>query len=99
MEIKRYLPHTIYYRMKAEEDIKQVAKNFNVSPNSINYFAQTLEEGDFVKIQNAIEDVHIVKPLETLSQIAKMHNLTEDQIIKANNLKSKVLFIGQRLRL
>lgn len=99
MEIKRYLPSIIYYRVKAEEDIKKIAKSFNISTQNIKTNNADVEEGDFVEIRNAFENVHIVKPLETLKQIADMHNLEEDYIMKINNLKSKMLFVGQRIRL
>ena len=99
MEIKRYLPNTIFYRIQNGEDTQTVAKKFNVSVHNIKTFDQTVEEGDFVKVENAFENIYIVKPLDTSKQIADIHNLTEEQIINNNNLKSKVLFIGQRLKL
>ena len=99
MEIKRYLPSIIYYRVKAEENINQIAKTFNISTLNVKTNGVDIEEGDFVEIRNAFENVHVVKPLETLKQIADMHNLTEDYIMKINSLKSKILFVGQRIRL
>ncbi len=55
--------------------------------------------GDFalVEFNNGVE--YVVKPLDTLQQIAKKFDVKKEDIIKINNLKSEKLFIGQILKL
>lgn len=96
MEIKRYLPQKILYRVKAEENKKTIAQKFNTS--ILNIKGESFEEGDFVEVVDASENVYVVKPLETLKGISEKLKIPEDELSKLNNLKSKVLFIGQRLR-
>ena len=46
---------------------------------------------------NDNEYVHIVRTGETLFSIARMYNITVDELIRLNNLTSTVIHIGQRL--
>lgn len=42
---------------------------------------------------------YVVKPLDTLTSIANMFNITEQELIKINNLKTARVFVGQLLKL
>lgn len=97
MEIKRYLPKVIYYRVKEGDDKRCIANKFNTSISNV--LADEVSCGDVVKVLNACEKVHIVKPLETLKQIATQYKVDEDRLMNINNLSSKVLFVGQRLKI
>lgn len=100
MEIKRYLPNKIYYRLQHGEDKRAVAEKFNTKLTNVTCLnSNYMSEGDFVVIKNAHQKVHIVKPLETLNEIAKSYGLDEETIINNNQLKTNVLFVGQRLLL
>lgn len=99
MNLKKYIPNNILYRMKKGEDIKDVAGKFNTSLDNIvlksvgEHF-----EGEFVEIKSSNQFSHVVKPLEDLNSIANIYKVSVSHIIEANNLKSKRLFIGQKLR-
>ena len=97
MKFERYIPNDNMYRLKQGETIKQVADKFNTSIDNIEILSSTLE-GDFVKIKKCNHTTHVVKPLETLCDIAKIYGVSETYIIENNNLKTKRLFIGQKLR-
>ena len=59
--------------------------------------SKTLLKGDllYISTQNAL--IYVVKPLENINTIAKKLNVTKEQLIEKNNLKSTNLFIGQKL--
>lgn len=96
MEIKKYLPQKILYRIKCDETQQSIAQKFNTT--IFNIKGDSFEEGDFVTILNASENVYAVKPMETIQDIAKKLGTTEENLIEQNHLKSKSLFVGQRLR-
>lgn len=99
MNLKKYVPNNILYRMKNGEEIKDVANKFNTTIDNI--LLKSVDqhyEGEFVEIINTNQFSHTVKPLEDLNFIAAKYNVTINHIIEANNLKSKRLFIGQKLR-
>lgn len=55
------------------------------------------EEYKIVEIEN--NDIHIVKPLETLVSISKEYSIEVDDLKKINNLDTDRLFIGQILKI
>ena len=98
MEIKKYIPSPIFYRVKPNETIESIASKFNCKTQDIECATSpNICEGAFVKINSSYQNVHIVKPVETLEKIANMYNVKVETIIEKNNLKDKRLFIGQRL--
>ncbi len=96
MEIKKYLPPKILYRIKYNETQQSIAQKFNTT--IFNVKGESFEEGDFVTIFGASENVYAVKPMETLQDIAAKLNTTQEKLMEINHLKSKSLFVGQRLR-
>lgn len=90
-----------HYRVKKGDDLASISKQFNVGINSIlrNNPSIDFYEGEVVKILKQTGIIHIVRPSETLEQIAKKYDTTEQQIIDINNLKNKRLFIGQKLKI
>ncbi len=53
--------------------------------------------GDCVLAVKSHNKLHIVKPCETVSTLAKLYGITEAELIKQNELKTNKLFIGQTL--
>lgn len=43
-------------------------------------------------------NTHIVKPLDTLEKVSQMYNISVNELIEINALKSVKLFIGQILK-
>lgn len=70
--------------------------NENVIRNNKNL---KIYNGEWVKIKVNDFVVHHVKPMQTLSDIAKEHLMDVNKIIQDNNLKSNKLFIGQMLKI
>ena len=56
-----------------------------------------LKEWIKVKVNNYIS--HVVKPAQTIDEIAQMYNQNISDIVEFNNLKSQKLFIGQILKI
>lgn len=88
-----------FYRVKKEDNITSVMNKFDVTATSIirNNPSIDFYEGEVVKILKQNDITHIVKPIETLESIAKIYNTTQDNLCNLNNLKSKRVFIGQKL--
>ena len=89
----------VLYQVKVGDNISTICSQFNVGENNIirNNSNINFYEGEVIKIIRKSNTTHIVKPMETLSQIAQKYNTNIDDIIKANNLSSKRLFVGQVL--
>ena len=51
--------------------------------------------GDYLFINNKVKVSHIVKPFETIDDIAKKYNVDREEILKRNNIKN--IFVGQQL--
>ena len=99
MIFEKYIPEPFYYRIKPNESIVQVADKFNTNLENIECMSVAgLNEGEFLLIKQCNQGTHIVKPLEDISMIAKKYGVTEEHIVKVNNLKSKRLFVGQKIR-
>ena len=99
MVFKKYLPENFIYRPLKDESIEQIATKFNADVNDVEYLSVGEHyEGEFVKIKSGKEHTHIVKPLEDLNSIAQKYNVSAYHIEQCNNLKTRRLFIGQKLR-
>lgn len=98
MKIEKYKPKIFYYRIKATDTKNNLADKFNTKIENIKNYSKNCEDvGDFYLISKINSKTHIVKPLENLNLISKKYNISEEEIIKNNNLKTKTLFIGQKL--
>jgi len=71
---------------------KLTTKILSLANNNIN----NVEEGDYIIIPYRAKAVHIVRPLETLSDIAKKYNVEIEKLKKDNNIKAP-LYIGQQI--
>lgn len=75
-----------------EEDINRIQNNYKRYVDAIvDAVIQTMGSG-------SDSDVHIVKAGDTLWSIAKMHNLTVEQLKKLNGLTNNIISIGQVLK-
>lgn len=73
-------------------------KNCDKKIGSQNYGYEKSHDG-YRRYKTTREDlIHIVKPKENLTKIAKQYNTTVDNLVKLNNLKnSDIIKIGQKL--
>lgn len=55
-------------------------------------------EGDFALVEVINSDLYVVKPLDTIEKIARKLNITANEIITKNDLKTTRLYIGQVLK-
>lgn len=90
----------IIYFVKASDTLSSIANKFCVSvislrrDNNLNN-NEEVEEGDILWIRQKNAFCHIVKPVETLKDIAAQYGVTEEYIKKTNGIES--IFIGQKL--
>ena len=96
--MKLKLCDEFFYRVKDGEDVFQM---FNTSEENLIRNNEKLKfyGGEFVKIKINDYVVHYVKPMQTLSEVAQIYKVNENQIVNDNNLKTNKLFIGQMLKI
>ena len=97
MDIK--LCDEFYY--KIDELSFDFFKSFDTDKQGILRNNETIKfySGEWIKVKVNDYISHVVKPAETLKNIAEKHNISEEEIIKKNNLKTRKLFIGQILKI
>ena len=67
-------------------------QNFDVISES-----KTLLKGQYVVLKQRKYIIHIVKPNQTLQEIASIYNILPESILKNNNLSN--IFVGQQLKI
>lgn len=99
MLVEKYKPEVLFYRIKEGDSKNRIADKFNTEIKNVKCLTEDCEEtGDFYIISNIKSNSHVVKPMESLRSIAEKYKISEEEIIRQNNLKTKQLFIGQKLR-
>lgn len=81
------------------DTLEKIARRYNITPaiiSSCNLNIKEVEEGDMLIIPYKARAIHVVRPLETLKEIADKYATSTDKI-KADNKISAPLFIGQQL--
>jgi LysM repeat protein len=101
----------IVHIVKSGETLSAIASKYGVSVDNIknwnNLSTDKLSIGQKLKInpttqtssKTVTQKMHTVKSGETLSSIANKYNTTVDAIMKANNLKSTKIYVGQKLKI
>lgn len=101
----------IVHIVKSGETLSAIAIKYGVSVENIkkwnNLSSDKLSIGQKLTInpttqtssKTAKQQMHTVKNGETLSSIANKYNTTVDAIMKANNLKSTKIYVGQKLKI
>ncbi len=101
----------IIHIVKSGETLSGIASKYGVSVDNIknwnNLSSDKLSIGQKLTINPTTQSnsnastqkVHIVKSGETLSSIANKYNTTVDAIMKANDLKSTKIYVGQKLKI
>ena len=91
----------IWYRIQKHDNLTTIIERFNTSPNMIVRNNPTVDyyEGEMIKILINPQHTHIVKPMETLDDVANKYDVEVDTLMRLNNLNSKRLFIGQILNI
>ena len=101
----------IVHIVKSGETLSAIASKYGVSVDNIknwnNLSSDKLSIGQKLTINpttksnnnSSTQKMHTVKSGETLSSIANKYNTTVDAIMKANNLKSTKIYVGQKLKI
>ncbi len=92
--LNNFLPFQVV-EVDKEKSIDEIAKLWKISKSQIIYINENLKKGDKVILKNLNVQIHIVKPMEALDDIAKKYNISKEDIMKKNNISK--LFIGQQL--
>ena len=89
----------IIYFVKAGESMSSIADKFKTTIETIirDNDIKEVSEGDILWIRKKNTCIYVVKPLDTLSKVAKSCSVSESHIRKLNDLKTDKLFVGQKL--
>lgn len=105
---QNYTGKTDYYTVKSGDYLGKIAQKFNMSISSLkqlnNLSSNNIRIGQKLKVaagQNntasATKITYIVKSGDVLSKIAAKHGVSTKSILKANNLSSANIWVGQKL--
>ncbi len=91
----------ILQRLTKDDNLINLAQKFNVDICNIIRNNPNIDcyEGEVVKIVLSKVKYHIVKPMQTLEDIAQIYNTTAQNLMLCNKLISKRIFIGQTLKI
>lgn len=87
----------IVYQLTEGETLESVCNDFKVSLNHIKKINQieNASEGDFIFLDYIDLKIHIVKPNQTLQDIAEIYNTTVSRLQEKNNIDK--VFLGQQI--
>ena len=89
------------HKVSAGETLYSIAQSYNTTEYNIKSLNKTdgdLQAGDMLYIGNLDRVLYIVKPADTLSSVAKKHDITETALCAFNSLTAdSPLYIGQRV--
>ena len=99
--MKIVLAKEFLYRVKENDNILDLCMKFNTGKSNIirNNNKIDLYTGEWIKIKVNDYLSHFVKPMETVSKIAKQYNLSIEKLKADNNLKENRLYIGQLIKI
>ena len=99
--MKIVLAKEFLYRVKENDNILDLCMKFNTSKSNIirNNNKIDLYTGGWIKIKVNDYLSHFVKPMETVSKIAKQYNISIEKLKADNNLKENRLYIGQLIKI
>ena len=85
------------YKVEEETDIFQFALNNNSTPAECIFESQNLKKGHYVVVKPRNYIIHIVRPNQTIDDIAKIYNVEPESILKNNNVQT--IFVGEQLKI
>jgi len=97
--MKLHVDKEFYYRVNSTK--QDLFSNYNTCKENVKRNNENIDlyEGEWIKIKQNDYITHIVKPIETLENVAKTYNISPEKIIKDNDLKIHKLYIGQVLKI
>ena len=98
------------YTVKSGDSLYSIARKYNVTVNDLinynNLKSNVLSIGQQIRIPSSTtnagetsSNIYTVKSGDSLYSIARKYNVTVNDLINYNNLKSNVLSIGQQIRI
>lgn len=90
-----------YYKIQVGDSFDSLSLKFNTSKENIlrNNMEIPLYVGEVVVIKQNEFITHFVSPIETIKDISNKYNVDEQKIVEDNDLQTKKLYIGQKLKI
>lgn len=88
----------IIVKVGYQETLSKIAERFNLSVSILVKAngKNEVEEGDYVLVPFKAQAIHIVRPLQSLSDISKIYGVSVEKLKEINNLVAP-LYVGQQL--
>ena len=103
---------TVYYTVKSGDTLSKIADEYNVTVESIareNSISNPniIYVGQVLKIETVRYNVHatgkviyLVKPGDTLSQIAQIYGTTVSELVRINDIQNpNLIYVGEKIRI
>ena len=90
----------VLYTSRIGDSLESIAMHFSVNVESIlrdNPLFSTLYPGCVLLITGIGQKRVVVRPLQTLDEIAKENGVSKQNLMKRNNLTSEKVFVGMPL--
>lgn len=88
----------LFYRVKGGDTLLSVSAKFTIPASVIiadNNLKSEIAEGDILYLRKTEGRVYLVKPSDTISEIAKSFNVKEEEILEKN--KIPYVFAGETI--
>ena len=92
----------LLYTCVEGDTLNSIAEKFNITAEDIirdNPLFSSVYPGCMLWLTDIGRRKIVVKPLQSLYDIASIYNVSVDKLIKLNNLKSTKIFVGMQLKI
>lgn len=92
----------LLYTCVEGDTLNSIAEKFNITTDDIirdNPLFSSVYPGCMLWLTDIGRRKIVVKPLQSLYDIASIYNVSVDKLIKLNNLKSTKIFVGMQLKI
>ena len=88
----------VIHKVQDGETIYSIAQIYHINPKMLEAkYGNNLYSGQCLLIYCSNKKYHIVKPAETIEKICRQYDISQDKLLKQNNITK--LFIGQMLEI
>lgn len=91
--LKKFCPEKVFYQVKDGENLQILMSKFNLPISA--FECRQFEAGDVIVIDFSPQIIHVVKPAQTIFDIAKIYDKEPNYLLQKNGCDT--IFVGQKL--